>query len=504
MRTPPGPPPVPAGSVHEDLREEDPRAEDLHEEEDPYPAHEAAGLDAPTAGQFYVAESLIANTPGKFMFVPRLGWHVYDGTRWDTGDGTAEKLVEQAVIDAARRILSDAAAVHDDKLRGQLIEIGHRTLSSDAQVRGAAAMLSRHRQVLTRIGALNADPYLLNVSNGTLDLRTRVIRAHDPADRLTKVTAAAYRPGEQGDRWPMFLNEALGGPALTIALQQLLGGAGLPGNVIEHVLPVIYGPTGSGKGTFINAVAHAFGDYAISAEPELMLKRRGAHPTGEMDLFGVRLAFVSESDEGKHLAAATVKRLTGGDTIRARGMRQDFVQFQPSHLLCLVTNHLPVMPSGDDPAIWRRVRVVPFDRPPAKVDKLLPDHLRDETDAILTWMVHGFADYWQRKEIDWPDSVTAATAEYRNSSDLLSQFLTDLSVKVDPTVTEPLGAVYKRWKAWLSDNAPDARPGRVQDLKRLLAERGETVKTGESRNKGSVLTGRMFLTDSDDEAPVWT
>ena len=111
---------------------------------------------------------------------------------------------------------------------------------------------------------------------------------------------------------------------------------------------------------FDKTIRFVLGDYAIAAEPDLFMHREGAHPTGEMDLRGVRWVSVSESDRDRRLAEATMKRLTGGDTIRARRMRQDFVEFEPSHTPLLITNHLPKV-SGDDPAIWRRLRVIPFD-----------------------------------------------------------------------------------------------------------------------------------------------
>lgn len=107
----------------------------------------------------------------------------------------------------------------------------------------------------------------------------------------------------------------------------------------------------------------------------------------------------------------------------------------------------------------------------------------------------GFTEYWNNgHEVSWPESVLSATSDYRGSSDLLAQFLDDLSVTVDPSAAaEPMGAVYKRWRAWLTDNAPDTRPGRMQDLVRGLRERGEIVRAGTSRNKGSALAGRMFM-----------
>ena len=44
---------------------------------------------------------------------------------------------------------------------------------------------------------------------------------------------------------------------------------------------------------------------------------------------------------------------------RARKMRQDFIEFAPSHLPFLITNNLLKVPA-DDPALWARLLVMPF------------------------------------------------------------------------------------------------------------------------------------------------
>ena len=98
-----------------------------------------------------------------------------------------------------------------------------------------------------------------------------------------------------------------------------------------------------------------------------------------------------------------MKRLTGGDAIRARRMRQDFIEFAPSHTALLITNHLPKV-SGDDAAIWRRLRVVPFDVviPESEQDGTLGEQLELEADAILAWAVAGYRDYVARGGLDEP------------------------------------------------------------------------------------------------------
>jgi len=174
-------------------------------------------------------------------------------------------------------------------------------------------------------------------------------------------------------------------------------------------------------------------------------------------------------------------------------MHQDFVEFDPSHLLCLITNHLPTMPAGDDPAVWRRVRVVPFNRAPVKPDKALTDQLADELPAILTWLINGYTSYVTNGlDIGWPEQVTAATASYRSQSDLIGQFLDDATEPASVMESIPVGKLYGQWKDWLLGNAPDAKPGRTGDFTQRLRDKGEDIETVTGGRIRSSLRGRRF------------
>src|SRR5262245_31431488 len=172
----------------------------------------------------------------------------------------------------------------------------------------------------------------------------------------------------------------------------LLLGHRLEGRVIEHLLPIFCGVGANGKSTFVGAALGALGDYAGPADPDLLTARTfDAHPTGTADLFGMRIAVLHETDAGRPLAEGTVKRLTGGDRLKARRMREDFWSFEPSHTFVMLTNHKPVV-GGDDEGIWRRLRLVPFDVviPTEEQDEELGDKLALEADAVLTWLTHGY------------------------------------------------------------------------------------------------------------------
>lgn len=339
---------------------------------------------------------------------------------------------------------------------------------------------------------LDPDPYLINVANGTLDLRTMQLRRHNPADRITKVTAAAWDPTAHGEVWEAFLARVLPDAGVRDFLRRYVG-LGLAGAVLEHVLAILTGSGRNGKGVLYGALNHTLGDYAGVAEPDLFMHRDGAHPTGEMDLRGLRWVVVSESDHGRRLAEATVKRLTGGDQIKARRMRQDFVEFRPSHTAALVTNHLPSV-SGDDPALWARLRVVPFDVviPREEQDPHLPDKLQLEADAILSWAIAGWVEH-QQLGLAEPAGVIKATDNYHAASDALTRFLAECCL-IGPSHHAAVTRLWDRWLQWRADDGSEELSKRA--FGDALDKRGYPVHRG---SKGLRIRRGIGLCANDEE-----
>ena len=143
-----------------------------------------------------------------------------------------------------------------------------------------------------------------------------------------------------------------------------------------------------------------------------------------------------------------MKRLTGGDAIRARRMRQDFVEFTPSHTPFLITNHLPKV-SGDDPAIWRRLLVVVFGVviPAEEQNPHLGEQLELEADGILTWTIAGYRDYCTRG-LDAPASVVKATDNYQRASDAVRRFVDDECITTSPALQSTTSQLHSAWDRW--------------------------------------------------------
>lgn len=449
------------------------------------------------AGQSLIAAAVLEQHPGRIMYVPGIGWHHYDGTRWYTGNGLADKRIARIIIRTAQRILTDSGRMNiTSSDRDMLQKAANRVIDRASEIDGVLKFIATDERALASVDDLNADPMLLNTSNGTLDLRTGELNPHNPADRITKITGCGYYPDAEAPTWKTFLQQTFAGhDGLADAMAQCFGGIGLTGTADEHILPILYGVAGGGKNTFCDAILDVMGDYAMPAAPDLLVQTKGSHPTEAMDLMGSRVAICSELSQGAHLNTGAVKRLTGDRYIKARYLYKDYVTFPRTHLLVMVTNDLPVLPPGGDDGVFRRVKVIPFTNKPTEPDLMLPTRLQTEAAGILRWLVEGANRYSAMGGVNWPESVTIATSNYENRSDLYGDFLNEKTV-VAFTRTIKIGDLHRAWKDWLRDNAPDVSPGRVQNFVEELSKRSDlnVDLTGRVR----VLRDRAFIDDVDD------
>jgi putative DNA primase/helicase len=257
--------------------------------------------------------------------------------------------------------------------------------------------------------------------------------------------------GEAAERWQGFLKRVLPDKEVREFVQRLIGYS-MSGEVTEHVLAIFTGSGQNGKGTFRDAVLAAFGDYGYETNPRILLEGASErHTTELMELRGRRLVFCSEIGRKQRLDAAVMKRLVGGDPIEARRMRADPVSFMPSHTLITMTNHLPAV-DADDKALWRRLRVVPWDVeiPEAERDGLLPRKLREPEvqREIIRWAFEGWKAY-QERGLEAPEAVSARTAVYRTENDLIARFLDERTLKVETKAAviraRELYAAYVTW-----------------------------------------------------------
>jgi putative DNA primase/helicase len=313
------------------------------------------------------------------------------------------------------------------------------------------------------------DPWLLNVENGTLDLRTGELSPHRREDLITKLAPVEYDAVAECLLWLKVLKRIMAGNESLIGYMQRMLGMCLTGDISVQELFIFWGVGANGKNTLLDTIIGLMGDYACIAPPNLLTaKGRNEHPTEIADLFGKRLVVASETDEGRRLRTSMVKQITGDLYLKGRHMRQDFFQFRRTHTTVLVTNNKPVVRESTK-AMWRRIRLVPFNVviPEAEWKLGLLDELRAEWPGIMRWLVQGCLS-WQRDGLGTPEAVTAATAEYRSEQDQFQQFV-DESCQIGADLFVTRGDVCRAFQDWAQRVSENRPLGRILIYERLRA-----------------------------------
>ena len=363
--------------------------------------------------------------------------------KWDGARFADERTL--AVFDLARTIAHEAGARTGNARTRARIEA--------ASTVAAIVTLARADRAHARVTEdFDGDAWVLNTPAGTVNLRSGEMRPHRREDGITKVTPVSPS-AEAPALWLDCLRTWTRGDGELEGFLQRLAGYFCTGSVRDEVLPIFYGPGGNGKTVGIETIRACLGhDYVTGVAMETLIVTNGEqHPTDVADLRAMRLAIATETEEGRRLAESKVKQLTGGDRLRARYMRRDFFEFDPTHKLLIVGNHRPVLRNVDE-AIKRRLLLVPFTAaiPPEKRDPDLAVKLRAEHPAILGWMLAGCLE-WQRQGLNPPPSVRAATADYFEAADVFGRWAED-NLVFDPNATIPKAAAFWSWKAWAETN----------------------------------------------------
>jgi putative DNA primase/helicase len=411
------------------------------------------------------ARRLVVDHGSELRYVPTWGtWLVWDGRRWAKDH---KGLVVERAKEVAADLWSEALGESDSDERKAGVRWALQSENA-GRIRSMLELAQSADGVPVMPDELDPNPWFLNVDNGTIDLRSGLLRPHDPEHLITKLAPVTYDPAAEAQQWERFLLEVLPDDEVRTFVQRAVGYA-LTGSTREQVLFFAHGVGANGKNTLFDTVLESIGDYGRQADPEILLARDDVHPTGIADLQGARLVVASEIDEGRRLAEATLKRLTGDKTLKARLMRQDFFEFTATHKLFLHANHRPLI-RGTDHAIWRRLRLIPFEVTIAadRRDNDLGEKLLAERAGVLRWAVQGCLA-WQGHGLTEPTAVRVATAGYRAEMDVLGAFLADSCVEADFALVSAEN-LYRGYVRWCSDNGEYAVS--QKRLGAALTERG--------------------------------
>lgn len=453
----------------------------------------------------FVRDHIVAQGSG-VRYSPEAGFFLLDVGVWrmDKLDLVRSHAQQAAEVTAeiARQLMDNAGADTNAQKEARAW-LRHASYSQSSKgLDYALRELQALQDVAADIGDFDRHPELLACRNGVVNLRTGVLGAHNPSLLLTRRIELDFDPSASAPRWERFLSEVFPNhPGLPGFMRRLVG-YGITGSTAEQCFAVFWGKGANGKSVFTDTLTEVFREITVTTPFSTFEERpSGGIPNDIAALKGARLVMASEGEAGKRMAEAVLKRVTGRDLIAARFMRKEFFEFKPSFLLMLATNNLPNF-RGQDEGLWRRVKLIPWERyfAPHERDTRLGDQLLTEAPGILAWAVRGAAE-WYANGLGDTQTITDVTEEYRQTSDALAGFLPGVLV-FDPEARKVLGAdLFNAYLAWADEEnlAPRERWTR-QTFFAVLTERGADKRKAST---GVVFDGvrRALPTDAIEEVP---
>jgi putative DNA primase/helicase len=414
-------------------------------------------------------------------------WIVWDGLRWHKDNGGT--AVHQRCLQVSRHYMDESIdflhkskeintpdhLLHEMKKRSDEALNWANQCRNQPKLDALRALAERSTEFHLDAGLVDADPLLIGVLNGVVDLRTGLLHPASKDQYVLKTAKVKFNVNATAPRWEKFVEEITSSteksdvetlvsrtrPELANYLQKALGYS-ITGKTNEQVMFIATGSGSNGKSVLLDTFQRIGGNYCKPMQAEVLMTAKmdrnpeQASPSIK-SLAGARCAISSESKVGQRLDTALIKAHTGGGTITARALHENLVEFEMTHKLWLMTNTVPDVEHMDD-ALKGRLHIIPFDmrwnRPGATyvdpalptADKSLMDTLKDESEGIFLWLVRG-AMLYLNDGLSPPNEVTAMTKSYIEEQDILRRWLGTL-VKcqvTDGLLACELFAAYKKF-----------------------------------------------------------
>ena len=398
-------------------------------------------------------------------------WFIWNGRFWEQDD--TGKIITYA-IECVRSIIHAADLLPEGDKRKAMI---HHSLKSESngKLRSLLEIASGMPDITIRSEELDANPWLINAQNGTINLKTGKLQEHRAADYITKMCRANYDPDCAIPLWTELLQKiTLGNNQLQRYIQKAFGYA-LTGDTSEQALFILYGTGSNGKSTLLNVFSELMATYSTSTPSDTFMQKKNDSVNNDIArLKGARFVAAIEMEEGKRMAESLIKSVTGGDKLVTRFLYGEFFEYVPQFKVFLAVNHKPNIRDTTN-SIWRRIKLMPFEATftEQERDKHFPAKIMaSELPGILSWAVQGCL-LWQQEGLQMPDSVNTATRKYQEEMDSFSNFFRECCVEREGgrVSNKMLRAKYDEWCRENGEYALTQRPFSAK-----LIERGYEKK----------------------------
>ena len=239
------------------------------------------------------------------------------------------------------------------------------------------------------------------------------------------------------------------------------------------------GSGSNGKSKLTDLMSKCFGEYKGSVPISLVTDKRpaiGGTASEIINLKGVRYAVMQEPTKScSQLNEGVMKEITGSDPITARGLYKDSETFTPQLTLVVCSNILFEINSTDN-GTWRRIRICKFGSQFVDQEDMsdtiannngnsdgvfIRDYDLDSkiTNWAPTFMSSLISIYLRTKGsvIDC-DDVLLESKKYRDSEDIISNYITDNLETIPPTeinATNPgigIKDIFIHFKNWYQES----------------------------------------------------
>jgi putative DNA primase/helicase len=374
------------------------------------------------------AERLIDQHQGCLRFCGAMRhWFLWKGNHWAEDDGASVQLAKKtvrAMRQERKHLLSQSEDQPEDweNLRRRADALEKWSIRSEGASRIVAMlhMAESDPRVSIEPGEFDNRTWVLNLCNGSVDLKYGHFRENRPEELLTKLAGAEYQLDTYCPRWMNFLAEVFAPhPEIVPFLQRAIGYT-LTGETREECIFVLVGDGRNGKSTLISILHRILGQYGGVAEMDTFLASHGTGLREDIaDMRGRRFVSAQEPMLDGKFAEGTLKWVSGGDRLRARRLYEHAQEFQPSHKLWLAVNRLPTL-RFDDHAAWSRLRIIPFDVSFANnANRQLKVELQSELSGILNWAIEGCL-MWQQDGLGSTESVANALEIWRKRGKIIA------------------------------------------------------------------------------------
>ena len=452
-----------------------------------------------------------------------LSVYAFDGQRWldpaNGGRGLAAELADRTIgaLPVTEAMSLSVAVSRFDQDGNPVSDRGRfwpwlNAQQSDARRTGMIHSAEAIPGMRVSVSDFDADPRWLNTPSGEVDLGRAEIGddgtwrvaepvvftgRHFPEHRHTRITGAPYDPSAACPEFEQAMKDWLDDDEMISYVGKLVA-ASVRGLVTLKTIPLLLGAGNSGRSTFLEVMMSVLGGYATTAQPSILRKGKGGSTlTDDLDdLRGFRLVTTTETSGAEEMDEARVKRLSGGDRIRARGLYKSSAAWDPQFLLWLATNFMPRL-SGEDLALWGRFGPVMFPglftesglAPDGTrcgvIDPNLKGRLIAEAPGILSWIIRHL-ELLYSEGLREPGAVTAKRRELQGQQDTVGRFLA--AVEADSGTADELSP------GIVSRAGLTIRETRFHKHYSAWAKSGETTPVGNARFREALENHRVKIT----------